>query len=83
MYRVGELNGQDVYWEEREGFAVEEDNTYPVNIVDLRHVKWFGHDEDREELEAAILEGRVTVLDARLLIAYVREVRKHASAQNT
>ena len=77
MYRVGTLNGKDVYWEETEGFSVEEDHTYPVNFVDLQRVKWFAHSDDKEKLESAILMGKVNVLDVSLLIAYVLEVRKH------
>ena len=45
-YRVGSLNGRDLYWHPQEGYAVEKDRGTLVDVRDLSDAMWFDREED-------------------------------------
>ena len=46
QYRVGSLNGRDLYWHPQEGYAVEKDRGALVDVRDLSDALWFDREED-------------------------------------
>ena len=49
-YRVGSLNGCDVYWQPAQGYAVERDYQYLEVLADLSRVDWFDRSEDLDKI---------------------------------
>jgi len=49
-YRVGSLNGRDVYWNPIYDYSIETDHQYLVDLTDLSQVAWFDKDGDLEKI---------------------------------
>ena len=60
-YRVGSLDGLDVCWHPAQGYRVERDYPYLVELTDLSQVEWFDRSEDLDKIvsELGVSNGQL------------------------